>query len=70
VGPAPRPATADVEAQLFALLNGAQYPYEDKAAIWRTIGADRDAGDRLAELQAMAIPPALLSALTELLTAR
>ena len=70
VGPAPRPATADVEAQLFALLNAAQYPYEDKAAIWRTIGADRDEGDRLAELQAMALPPALLSALTELLTAR
>jgi alpha-glucosidase (family GH31 glycosyl hydrolase) len=70
VGPDPVPRTADGDGKLFALLNAAQYPYEDKAAIWRTIGSGRSVGERIAELQAMALPTSLLSALTELLTAR
>jgi hypothetical protein len=65
----PRPVTADVPGRLFALLNAAQHPYEAKAAIWRTIGADRSAADRLAELHAMDVPRPLLEAITELLTA-
>jgi hypothetical protein len=70
VGADPRPHTVDVQARLFALLNAAQYPYEAKAAVWRTIGADRTAADRLVELQAMAVPTPLLEAIGELLTAR
>ncbi len=70
VGPDPQPHTTDVPSRLFAILNAAQYPYEAKAAVWRTIGADRDAGDRLVELQAMGVPNPLLEAIGELLTAR
>ena len=70
VGADPRPHTVDVQTRLFALLNAAQYPYEAKAAVWRTIGADRTAADRLVELQAMAVPTPLLEAIGELLTAR
>ena len=70
VGADPRPHTPDVPGRLFALLNAAQYPYEAKAAIWRTVEADRSAADRLVELQAMAVPPGLLEAIAELLTAR
>jgi hypothetical protein len=70
VGADPRPRTVDVQARLFALLNAAQYPYEAKAAVWRTIGADRSAADRLVELQAMDVPTSLLEAIGELLTAR
>ena len=68
-GADPRPTTADVPGRLFALLNAAQHPYEAKAAIWRTIGADRSAADRLVELQAMDVPRPLLEAIAELLTA-
>ncbi|HEV7623483.1 MAG TPA: TIM-barrel domain-containing protein [Amnibacterium sp.] len=70
VGADPRPHTVDVPARMFALLNAAQYPYEAKAAVWRTVGADRSAADRLVELQAMDVPTSLLEAIGELLTAR
>jgi alpha-glucosidase (family GH31 glycosyl hydrolase) len=70
VGPDPQPATQDVEARLFDLLSAAQYPYEAKAALWRTLTAPRSAAARIAELQALDAPESLLSALTELLTAR
>lgn len=70
VGPDPHPATQDLDARIFALLNAAQYPYEAKAALWRIASAPRSPAARLAELQALDPPKALLSALTELLTAR
>ena len=69
VGPDPRPATQDVAGRVFALLNTAQYPYEDKAALWAVVSAPRSAASRLAELQALTPPEPLLSAVTELLTA-
>lgn len=69
VGADPRPATREVEARIFALLNAAQYPYEAKAALLNTATAPRSAAARIAELQAQDPPEALLGALTELLTA-
>jgi hypothetical protein len=70
VGADPRPATQDLDDRLFALLNTAQYPYEAKAALLRVVSSPRSAAAKLAELQALTPPEALLSALTELLTAR
>ena len=69
VGPDPRPATQDVDERVFALLTAAQHPYEAKAALWAVASAPRSTAARLAELQALAPPEPLLSALTELLTA-
>jgi hypothetical protein len=69
VGPHPRPRTSDVPGRLFRLLDAAQHPYEEKAAILRTLRSGRPVVEQLAELQARDLPPALLSALTELLTA-
>jgi hypothetical protein len=69
VGADPLPATHDLDARIFALLNAAQYPYEAKAALLRVATAPRSAAARLAELQALTPPEPLLTALTELLTA-
>lgn len=69
VGADPRPATQEVRERIFALLNAAQHPYESKAALLNTATAPRSAAARIAELQALDPPEALLSALTELLTA-
>jgi alpha-glucosidase (family GH31 glycosyl hydrolase) len=54
----------------FALLNAAQCGHERKAAAWRTITSDLPPAAMLAELNAQGLPRALISALSELLTAR
>jgi hypothetical protein len=64
------PATPARSDRLFALLAAAQYDHEAKDAAWRTLQSDLPAGAQLAELHAQGLPPALLGALTELVTAR
>ncbi len=61
--------TSDLPGRLFDLLNRAQFDFEDKAAVWRTVSSTRSTGAILAELQSQDLAPALESALTELLTA-
>ncbi len=69
-GADPGAATPDRSDRLFALLSAAQYDTEAKAAAWATLTAELPAAVQLAELHAQGLPPALLGALTELLTAR
>lgn len=68
-GPDLVPRTSDLPGRLFDLLNRAQFDFEDKAAVWRTVSSTRSSGAILAELQSQGLAPALQSALTELLTA-
>jgi hypothetical protein len=58
----------DVSAELYAILNAAQYEHEAKAAAWAVLEADRPTAAKLAELHAQGHPRALLGALAELLS--
>jgi alpha-glucosidase (family GH31 glycosyl hydrolase) len=69
-GAADGPRTLDRSDALFAVLNAAQYGHEAKAAAWQTLTSALPPEAMLAELQAQALPRALISALSELLTAR
>ena len=64
-----RPRTPDRTSRLFALLNRAQFGYNEKAAAWAVVTAAKPAA-ALAELASQHLPGALLPALAELLTAR
>ncbi len=64
------PRTHDVRGRMLRLLDRAQFSYEGKLAIWSVLERGVPAGVVLAELQALDVPPAMLGALTELLTAR
>jgi len=70
IGPDPQPRTPALEEAVFAVLNGAQFGHEDKAAAWRTITSGRPGAAILAELHAQGLPRELIGALAELLTAR
>jgi hypothetical protein len=70
LAPGVEPHTHDVHGRLLRLLDRAQFSYEGKAAIWETLERGGPTGTVLAELQALDVPPALLGAITELLTAR
>src|SRR3954471_818822 len=69
-GADPRPSTPARGERLFALLGGAQYGHDAKAAAWRTLESGLPPEAMLAELHAQGLPRSLLGALTEVLTAR
>ena len=61
-------AAARMEQEIFALLNRAQMPHEEKNSIWNAVKArGREA---LPDLVFMDLRPALLEALTELMLPR
>ena len=68
--PDPASATRGREERLFALMNTAQYFYEDKAKVWRIITSGRSEVDVFADLHALGLPPALMGALAEQFAAR
>lgn len=70
VGPSPQMHTGDPGRHLFELLDRAQFGFEAKSAAWSTLTSRPDAAQALAELQAQLVPAPLLSAISELLTAR
>lgn len=65
----PTPRTRDRDARLFAVLNTAQHSYDDKTAAWRILTSGRPDVEIFAELHAVGLPPALSSAIAELLSA-
>ncbi|GAA2971883.1 hypothetical protein JOD63_000031 [Microbacterium terrae] len=66
----PSPRTRGTTDRLFAVLNAAQYAYEDKTAAWRVLTSGRPDAEVFAELHALELPAALLSAIAEQLAAR
>jgi hypothetical protein len=69
-GADPAPQTPARSERLFATLGAAQYGHEAKAAAWRTLQSRLPPEAQLAELHAQGLPPALIGALAELVTAR
>ena len=68
--PDPQPRTRGREERLFAVLNTAQYLYEDKKTAWKIITSGRPDLEVFADLHALGLPSALLGALTEQLSLR
>ena len=68
--PDPRPRTRDREERLFAVLNTAQYLYEEKSAAWKIITSGRPDFDVFADLHALGLPSALMGAIAEQLSLR
>ena len=68
--PDPAPRTRGREERLFAVLNTAQYLYEDKATAWKIITSGRPDVRVFADLHALGLPSALMGALAEQLAAR
>ena len=66
----PAARTRGREERLFAVLNSAQYLYEDKAKAWAMIRSGRPDVDVFAELHTLGLPAALGGAILEQLTAR
>ncbi|OMH36797.1 glycoside hydrolase family 31 protein [Tersicoccus sp. Bi-70] len=66
----PAPAPAPDRDALLARLAGAQWLNDAKPPVWALITSDRPIAAKLAGLQALDVPAALLGSLTELLTAR
>jgi alpha-glucosidase (family GH31 glycosyl hydrolase) len=64
------PRTQNRDEALFAILNGAQFGHEAKAAAWGTLTSELPVAAMLAELHAQALPRELIGALSEVLTAR
>jgi len=64
------PHTQGRDEALFAILNGAQFGHEAKAAAWGTLTSELPVAAMLAELHAQALPRELIGALSEVLTAR
>jgi hypothetical protein len=65
----PAPRTRGREERLFEVLNAAQYSYDDKAQAWRIIASGRSDVEIYAELHALKLPAALMSAVAEQLGA-
>jgi hypothetical protein len=70
LGPAPRLGDNDVDARVFATLDRARVAYDDKERAHRVLTADWPLPVRVSHLQALGLPRALESALTEILLAR
>lgn len=70
LGHDPSLADNDVDTRVFAALDRARVPYDDKERAHRVLTADRPLSVRLSHLQALGLPRALESALTEILLAR
>ncbi|MGI5125721.1 TIM-barrel domain-containing protein [Pseudonocardia sp. CA-107938] len=62
-----RSATADRTRRLHAVLSTAQWDHELKWRAWGALESSADEVGKLAELQAIGVPPGLLSALSEIL---
>ncbi len=60
----------DVHGRVFALLDAAQIEYASKTRVFDIVASARPLHVRLAELQDLALEPALLSAVTEIVVAR
>jgi hypothetical protein len=60
-------APPDKRARLFDLLSRAQWDHDRKLAAWNVLRTDADSLSKVAGLQSLAVPEALLSALTEIL---
>jgi alpha-glucosidase (family GH31 glycosyl hydrolase) len=69
-GPNLSTRTDDIPARVFEVLHRAAYDHEAKQAAWHTVLEPIDGAVKLARLQALGLPPALLSAVTELIVAR
>ena len=65
----PAPRTRGRDERLFAVMNAAQYSYDDKATAWRIIASGRSDLEVFAELHALKLPAALMSAIAEQLGA-
>ena len=61
------PSTANFRSRLFDLLASAQSEYDRKWAAWNILTSEDSDLGKVSQLQAMGLPAALLSALTELL---
>ena len=59
------PSTTDKQSRLFDLLASAQWDYDRKWAAWNVISSEDSDVGKVSQLQAMGLPAALLSALTE-----
>lgn len=70
LGHDPRLADNDVDTRVFAALDRARVPYDDKERAHRVLTADRPLSVRVSHLHALGLPSALESALTEILLAR
>lgn len=68
--PDPQPRTRGRDDRLYAVLNAAQYSYDDKATAWRIISSGRSDVQVFAELQSLRLPAGLVSAIAEQLAAR
>lgn len=64
-GPHLDPRTDDVTERVFEALHHATYDPGAKQAAWTTVAEPIDGALKLARLQALALPPALLSSVTE-----
>ena len=69
VGPSPQLTENDVSERLFVLLDRAHIAFELKTQIHRIATADRPLSVRVSHLQALALPPFLLTAVSEILLA-
>ncbi|MEU1972038.1 TIM-barrel domain-containing protein [Microbacterium sp. NPDC019599] len=67
--PGATPRTRGREERIFAVLNAAQCPYDTKERAWKLLTSGRPAVDVWADLHALGLPPALVGALAEQLTA-
>ena len=63
-------ADNDVDTRVFAALDRARVPYDDKERAHRVLTADRPLSVRVSHLRALGLPSALESSLTEILLAR
>lgn len=69
-GPGLTPRTQDVGERLYEVLSRAHFGHEAKRAAWDALRDSAAGVVKLARLQSQGLPPALLSAVTELLAAR
>jgi alpha-glucosidase (family GH31 glycosyl hydrolase) len=69
VGPDPQPRDERIADRVFELLDRAQIPFDVKQRVHAVATRDMDAGVRMAHLGTLGLPPALLSAVGEMLLA-
>jgi alpha-glucosidase (family GH31 glycosyl hydrolase) len=69
LGPDPQPRDERLAERVFALLDRAQIPFDVKQRVHAVAMRDMDAGVRMAHLGTLGLPPALLSAVGEMLLA-
>jgi alpha-glucosidase (family GH31 glycosyl hydrolase) len=65
-----RPEDPGSQQRIFDLLNRAQYGHDAKVEIWRVLRSRQSTGQKLTELSAQKVCPALQAAIAELLTCR